>query len=142
MPTILPTDWRLQAQSGVTPGEYQTLELLAERLPDELTVFHGLHWTLAAQNYTIGIIGDRPRLIPRAVKHGKRGKDDASKITQKLIVVCPMLLSFPKCCASSTLRRNGPDSGGHDGGSRYGAPLHECFRLFIIASRRTALILL
>ncbi|MDR1936593.1 MAG: ATP-binding domain-containing protein [Candidatus Accumulibacter sp.] len=53
MPTILPTDWRLQVQSGVTPGEYQTLELLAERMPDELTVFHGLHWTLAAQNYTM-----------------------------------------------------------------------------------------
>jgi hypothetical protein len=53
MPTILPTDWRLQALSGATPGEYQTLELLAERLPDELTVFHGLHWTHAAQNYTV-----------------------------------------------------------------------------------------
>jgi hypothetical protein len=52
MPTILPTDWRLQAQSGATPDEYQTLALLAERLPGELTVFHGLRWTHAAQNYT------------------------------------------------------------------------------------------
>jgi hypothetical protein len=39
----------LQAQSG----EYQTLALLAEHLPDELTVFHGLHWTHATQNFTI-----------------------------------------------------------------------------------------
>ncbi|GHU34095.1 hypothetical protein AGMMS50256_27260 [Betaproteobacteria bacterium] len=44
MPTILLTDWRSQVLSGNTPGEYQTLELLAERLPDELTVFHSLYW--------------------------------------------------------------------------------------------------
>ncbi|MDR1888801.1 MAG: ATP-binding domain-containing protein [Zoogloeaceae bacterium] len=51
MPTILPTDWRLSAAS-THAGEFQTLELLAERLPDELTVFHSLHWTNAAKHYT------------------------------------------------------------------------------------------
>jgi hypothetical protein len=51
MPTILPTEWRSFAASTHS-GEFKTLELLAEHLPDELTVFHGLHWTKAAEHHT------------------------------------------------------------------------------------------
>jgi hypothetical protein len=47
MATILPTDWRLSSFSGAVPYEYETLALLDESLPDDLTVFHSLHWTRA-----------------------------------------------------------------------------------------------
>jgi len=45
MARIVPTDWRTVDVLGAAQRERETLELLARGLDDELTVFHGVHWT-------------------------------------------------------------------------------------------------
>jgi len=45
MARIVPTDWRTQQASGAAAREIETLEVLDQGLPDDLTVFHGVHWT-------------------------------------------------------------------------------------------------
>jgi hypothetical protein len=45
MARIIPTDWRTLQPSGAAAREIETLEDLDKGLPDELTVFHGVHWT-------------------------------------------------------------------------------------------------
>jgi len=45
MARIVPTDWRALEATGAAQREIETLELLARGLPDDLTVFHGVHWT-------------------------------------------------------------------------------------------------
>ncbi|MDR0996033.1 MAG: NERD domain-containing protein [Zoogloeaceae bacterium] len=50
MPQILPDNWQALACSGETPGEYETLKRLSAQLPDHLTVFHSLRWTLPLPN--------------------------------------------------------------------------------------------
>lgn len=45
MARIVPTDWRTLQPTGAAQRELETLEVLERGLPDELTVFHGVHWT-------------------------------------------------------------------------------------------------
>ncbi len=45
MARILPSDWRAADAGGAAARELETLALLEHALPDELTVFHGVHWT-------------------------------------------------------------------------------------------------
>lgn len=45
MARIVPTDWRTLEATGAAQRELETLEVLASGLPEELTVFHGVHWT-------------------------------------------------------------------------------------------------
>jgi hypothetical protein len=42
---IVPTDWRAVEATGAAAREIETLVVLQAGLPDELTVFHGVHWT-------------------------------------------------------------------------------------------------
>jgi hypothetical protein len=42
---IVPTDWRTLEATGAAQREIETLEMLGAGLPEELTVFHGVHWT-------------------------------------------------------------------------------------------------
>jgi len=45
MARIVPTDWRTLQATGAAQRELETLEVLERGLPEELTVFHGVHWT-------------------------------------------------------------------------------------------------
>jgi hypothetical protein len=45
MARIVPTDWRTLESAGAAQRERETLEALDRGLPEELTVFHGVHWT-------------------------------------------------------------------------------------------------
>lgn len=45
MAHIDPPGWRELAVTGAAQREIETLELLARALPDDYTVFHGVHWT-------------------------------------------------------------------------------------------------
>ena len=45
MARIVPTDWRSLQATGAAQRELETLEVLEGGLPEELTVFHGVHWT-------------------------------------------------------------------------------------------------
>jgi hypothetical protein len=45
MARIIPTDWRTLESTGAAQRERETLEVLGAGLPEELTVFHGVHWT-------------------------------------------------------------------------------------------------
>jgi hypothetical protein len=45
MARIVPTDWRTLESAGAAQRERETLEALERGLPEELTVFHGVHWT-------------------------------------------------------------------------------------------------
>jgi hypothetical protein len=42
---IVPSGWRELAVTGAAAREIETLSILAERLPDAYTVYHGVHWT-------------------------------------------------------------------------------------------------
>jgi hypothetical protein len=42
---IIPTDWRTLEATGAAQRERETLQALEPGLPEELTVFHGVHWT-------------------------------------------------------------------------------------------------
>lgn len=48
MPRIHPDGWRSIPASGALARKLDTLAELDERLPAEFTVFHGIHWTRAA----------------------------------------------------------------------------------------------
>lgn len=45
MATVHPAGWRALRETGSAQRELETLETLAEGLPDGYTVFHGVHWT-------------------------------------------------------------------------------------------------
>jgi hypothetical protein len=45
MARIVPDGWRELAVTGAAQREIETLALLAERLPDDFTVYHAVHWT-------------------------------------------------------------------------------------------------
>lgn len=45
MAHIQPAGWRELAVTGAAQREIDTLSMLAEALPDDYTVFHGVHWT-------------------------------------------------------------------------------------------------
>ena len=45
MARIYPEGWRTLKATGAALREIETLELLAEALPDTYGVYHGVHWT-------------------------------------------------------------------------------------------------
>ena len=45
MARVVPTGWREIQASGAALRELETLGILADGLPDDYTVFHGVHWT-------------------------------------------------------------------------------------------------
>ena len=53
MPQILPSGWRELAVTGAAAREIETLNLFAARLPDALTVYHGVHWTRLEDGFSV-----------------------------------------------------------------------------------------
>lgn len=53
MARVFPSDWRTAETAGPVAREIETLALLERGLPDELTVFHGVHWTRIRQGYAV-----------------------------------------------------------------------------------------
>ncbi|MET0964013.1 MAG: ATP-binding domain-containing protein [Noviherbaspirillum sp.] len=53
MPQILPSGWRELAVTGAAAREIETLNLFAARLPDELSVYHGVHWTRIEDGFSV-----------------------------------------------------------------------------------------
>jgi len=53
MARIVPADLTRLAMSGVHEPEMETLTLLKEALPDDYTVFHGVHWSRQYKGHTI-----------------------------------------------------------------------------------------
>ena len=53
MPQILPSGWRELAVTGAAAREIETLNLFAARLPDELIVYHGVHWTRLEDGFSV-----------------------------------------------------------------------------------------
>lgn len=45
MAHIIPSGWRELAVTGAAQREIETLSALAEQLPDDYAVYHGVHWT-------------------------------------------------------------------------------------------------
>jgi hypothetical protein len=45
MATLFPSDWRSLEVTGAAVREFETLAVFDRRLPDHLTVFHGVRWT-------------------------------------------------------------------------------------------------
>jgi hypothetical protein len=50
---IIPSDLTRLALSGVHEPEMETLALLQRRLPDDYTVFHGIHWSRQYKGRTV-----------------------------------------------------------------------------------------
>lgn len=50
MAQIVPSGWRELSAIGGAQRELETLSWLAEHLPDEYTVYHGVHWTRVEKN--------------------------------------------------------------------------------------------
>jgi hypothetical protein len=53
MATIIPDGWRELSVIGAAQREIETLEILAERLPDDYTVYHAVHWTCIEQRFAL-----------------------------------------------------------------------------------------
>jgi hypothetical protein len=53
MARIVPSDLTRLALSGAHEPEIETLALLRDRLTDEYTVFHGVHWTRQYKGRTL-----------------------------------------------------------------------------------------
>ena len=45
MAHVHPAGWREVTATGAAQREIETLTVLAAALPDDYTVFHGVHWT-------------------------------------------------------------------------------------------------
>lgn len=45
MAKVIPSHWQAMVALGAAQRELETLALLARELPDDYTVFHGIHWT-------------------------------------------------------------------------------------------------
>lgn len=52
MARIHPEGWREMSVTGAAQREIETLALLASALPDEYTVFHGVHWTNVERGFS------------------------------------------------------------------------------------------
>ncbi|WP_144108019.1 ATP-binding domain-containing protein [Paraburkholderia sp. BCC1886] len=53
MARIVPDDWKSLAATGAAARERETLALLEQALPDDYTVYHGVHWTRLNQNFSV-----------------------------------------------------------------------------------------
>src|ERR1700748_63881 len=52
MARIVPDDWKNLEATGAAARELETLALL-EKLPDDYTVYHGVHWTRVNQGFSV-----------------------------------------------------------------------------------------
>jgi hypothetical protein len=50
MAKLIPSHWQSMEAFGAFQRELDTLERLAKELPDDYTVFHGVHWTHVEHN--------------------------------------------------------------------------------------------
>jgi hypothetical protein len=90
MPTIHPSGWRELEVTGQAMREIETLRLLADQLPDALTVFHGVHWTRIEHGFSVigeidfVIVGPSGRLLLIEQKSGflKEGPEGLIKTYQ------------------------------------------------------------
>jgi hypothetical protein len=53
MAHIVPAHWQSMSAIGAAQRELETLARLAENLPDDYTVFHGVHWTRIEQGFAL-----------------------------------------------------------------------------------------
>jgi hypothetical protein len=53
MAKVVPAHWQSVKAIGAFQREIETLERLANELPDEYTVFHGVHWTRVEHNASV-----------------------------------------------------------------------------------------
>ncbi len=53
MALIYPDGWRELTATGAAAREIETLASLAEALPDDYRIYHGVHWTRVQQNYQL-----------------------------------------------------------------------------------------
>ncbi len=53
MATISPEGWRELKATGAAARELETLSLLADTLPDDYRIYHGVHWTRVNHGYQI-----------------------------------------------------------------------------------------
>ncbi|EDT06578.1 conserved hypothetical protein [Paraburkholderia graminis C4D1M] len=53
MARIVPDDWKSLAATGAAARERETLALLEKALPENYTVYHGVHWTRLNQNFSV-----------------------------------------------------------------------------------------
>jgi hypothetical protein len=53
MARTLPDGWEALEAAGVAPLEIATLRRLAADIPDDYSVFHGVHWTRVANGYSV-----------------------------------------------------------------------------------------
>lgn len=53
MAQVIPAHWQSVKAFGAFQRELETLELLARDLPNDYTVFHGVHWTRVEQGHSI-----------------------------------------------------------------------------------------
>jgi hypothetical protein len=53
MARIVPRGWRELDALGAAQREIETLSLLADALPDEYTVYHGVHWTRLERGFSV-----------------------------------------------------------------------------------------
>ena len=52
MARIVPDDWKNLEATGAAAREIETLALL-EKLPDDYTVYHGVHWTRLNEGFSV-----------------------------------------------------------------------------------------
>jgi hypothetical protein len=53
MAIIYPDGWKELAVTGAAAREIETLTALAESLPDDYRIYHGVHWTRVQQSYQL-----------------------------------------------------------------------------------------
>lgn len=53
MATVIPEGWREMSTVGAAQREIETLALLADGLPGDYTVYHGVHWTRIQHGYAL-----------------------------------------------------------------------------------------
>ena len=53
MAKVIPEGWREMSAVGAAQRELETLAVLAGGLPDDYTVYHGVHWTKIQQGYAL-----------------------------------------------------------------------------------------
>ncbi|KVO54123.1 ATP-binding domain-containing protein [Burkholderia stagnalis] len=53
MARLIPDDWKSLAATGAAERERETLAALEHALPDDYTVYHGVHWTRAEQGFSV-----------------------------------------------------------------------------------------
>lgn len=53
MARLIPDDWKNLAATGAAERERETLALLEQALPDDYTLYHGVHWTRLNQAFSV-----------------------------------------------------------------------------------------